>query len=54
MGTMTVEQLKDLITHAKNSGVLKLCYDGVELIIDSEPVTTKAPAGDDLLFYSSN
>jgi hypothetical protein len=56
---LTVEQLKDLISYAKAQGVVKLCYDGVEIIIDStfiEPSVANATPrnDDDLLFYSSN
>jgi hypothetical protein len=56
---LTVDQLKDLISYAKAQGVVKLCYDGLEIIIDStviEPgIVTNAPRNDDdLLFYSSN
>lgn len=55
---LSVDQLKDLISYAKAQGVVKLCYDGLEIIIDSttvEPLGQVAPRNDDdLLFYSSN
>ncbi len=51
---LTVDQLKDLITHAKDSGVVRLCYNGVEIVIDV-PTTEKSKqiSDDDLLYYSS-
>ena len=54
----SIEEIKELISFARAQGVLKLCYNGLELVIDpvvaDNPQTPARMSDDDLAFYSAN